>query len=195
MQQLIVCAILPSSILYYKEGVLMAVFLDDNLKNWLKNSTDYYFQVLQTKKISEENAIVYTLLVKTRDKSTFLESLYALANVKTTEQFVNEKSSNIKKNDRFRYFNKIRAHIERLTERFQNDFLHMGETLNISFLEIACLEIIYFPEQTQKLFDLSYEKYCQLAEALKEKILSEIRSPKNKNSAKAKEGGNSPIVI
>lgn len=174
-------------LLLMEEDEFMALFLDDNAKNWIKNSADFYSQLLKMQEMTEEYASVYTLLIKSRNKNYFLESLYALANVETVKLPINEQDANIKKEERFKLYSNIRAHIEKLSERFKNDFLSNSEApLKIGFLEIVCLEMIYYPEQTQKLFQLSHEKYCQLSEVLKEKVLSEHKILQSKENAKSK---------
>lgn len=153
-------------------------FLNDTVKNWLKSSIDFYLELLAKQNIKEEDAIVYTLLIKSKDQSLFLKSLYDLADVKTIDLEVTKNSYT---KEKFKYYKKIRIHIEKLVKKFNNDFSIADGLLNLNFLEIAFLEMNYYPEQTKKLFQLNNTKYHQLVEVLKQKISKDLDDKKKKN--------------
>ncbi len=170
----------------------MSVLLDDAVKSWLKNSLDFYSHLIKSKNISEEDAVVYTLLIKSESKSSFLDAVYSLANITPIDIPMGGKNPQIKKDDRFKYYNKIKNHIEQLFERFNKEFLHLDdESFSIGFAEIVCIVMIYYPEQTQRIFHLSYEKYCQLVSVFKEKVIQEYKKNNKKSNSKSSSGGSS----
>ena len=165
----------------------MLTFSNDNIKNWLKDSVNMYLKF--KKDNSEEAAIVYSLLLSSKNKNSFLDALYDLTDINFPKIDINEEKSN--SNNKFKYYKKISTHLEKLEKNFLKEFLHIDNGhLNLGYLEIVALLMIYYPEPTKKLFQLDDKKYHQLIEVLKQKILTEFKNNQLENIKKVKKNKN-----
>lgn len=165
----------------------MALLLDDNVKSILKESLNFYSQLITNNQMSQKDSIAYTLIYKMHNKNDFLKNLTEFSNINIEQK--NIKNYKLSKEQRLKCYNEMKNYIESLLYRYKNDKMKKEDSLlSPRIVELVFIFMYYHPDITKKLLQLNNEQYTQLINIIEAKILSEHKNTeintKNNNNTK-----------